>query len=210
MKIRDIERYCSNVEARADVAKPNLNIRAIKHTSKRFSFDFLKSSKSHNDRCFEQHVNEYQMIEKASIYGRRDISKQLSHVNIRTTPAAFSPTPNEIGVQIVTRLGSRSACCREGIILIKGSSLQAAIAVNREKKEFVLVLNRSQKATSIKYWLNRETKSQIDYLYASNIAQELVKIRNSQYNNYMVTITGGHKEIKLIDYVLDSASDVMV
>ncbi|ENM3929576.1 hypothetical protein DDM60_003362, partial [Vibrio cholerae] len=47
-----------------------------------------------------------------------------------------------------------------------------------------------------------------DYLYASNIAQELVKVRNKFYSSYAITITGEHKESKLINYALESAFKV--
>ncbi|EOG5760981.1 hypothetical protein ACLE3N_003372 [Vibrio cholerae] len=210
MKINDIEHSNVGLQPTTETTKPNLEIRAIEHTSKRFDFSFLKSSKSYNVHRLEQqqYEREYRLIEKASIYGRRDVSKQLSHVNIRTTPAAFSPTPNEIGTHILARLGSQSAYCDEGVISIKGSTLQAAIAVNRDKQEIVLVLNRDQKATGIKSWLNKATKSQSDYLYASNIAQELVKVRNKCYSSYAITITGEHKESKLIKYALESSFKV--
>ncbi|MEG9361797.1 hypothetical protein [Vibrio cholerae] len=210
MKINNIEHCNAKLEPRADIDKPNLEIRAIEHTTKRFGFRFLKPSKSYNVHRLEQqqYEREYRLIEKASIYKRRDVSKQLSHINIRTTPATFSPTPNEIGTHILAGLCSQSTYCDEGVISIKGSTLQAAIAVNRDKQEIVLVLNRDQKATGIKSWLNKATKSQSDYLYASNIAQELVKVRNKFYSSYAITITGKHKERKLINYVLESAVKV--
>ncbi|AYF22619.1 TPA: hypothetical protein ACPVXQ_004590 [Vibrio parahaemolyticus] len=209
-KINNVQHGDLGLSTTVNITKPNLEIKAITHTSKRFNFEFLKLGKSYNVHYLEQRQREreYQMIEQACIYGRRDISRQLPHINIRTTPAASSPTPNEIAILVLSQLGSRSAYCEEGVLSIKGSTLQAAIAVNKDKQEIILVLNRNKKAAGLKSWLNKATKSQSDYLYASNISQELVKVRNTYFSNYAITITGEHKESKLINYVLTSAKKV--
>ncbi|ANB97494.1 hypothetical protein [Vibrio parahaemolyticus] len=206
-KINNVQHGDLGLSTTVNITKPNLEIKAIAHTSKRFDFEFLKLGKSYNVHRLEQRQREreYQMIEQACIYGRRDISRKLPHINIRTTPASSSPTPNEIAIRVLSQLGSRSAYCEEGILSINGSTLQAAIAVNKDKREIILVLNREKKAVSLKSWLNKATKSQSDYLYASNIAQELVKVRNKHFSDYAITITGEQKESKLINYVLTSA-----
>ncbi|HAS3051470.1 TPA: hypothetical protein I6Y83_004408 [Vibrio parahaemolyticus] len=209
-KINNVQHNDFGLSTTVNITRSNLEIKAIAHTSKRFDFEFLKLGKSYNIHRLEQRQREreYQMIEQASIYGRRDISRKLPHINIRTTPASLSPTPNEIAILVLSQLGSRSVYCEEGILSIKGSTLQAAIAVNKDKQEIILVLNRNKKAVGLKSWLNKATKSQSDYLYASNIAKELVKVRNKHFSNYAITITGEHKESKLINYVLASAKKV--
>ncbi|AMG31602.2 hypothetical protein AL542_15530 [Grimontia hollisae] len=146
--------------------------------------------------------DKYALIEKAAIYASKTAKKSIPNVDVRATPSAFSPTPAELATQIVTQICSQSAYCDDGVIGIKGSLLQAAVAVNREEKEIVLVLNRNRKATGIKHILNGFSRSQPDYLYASNIAKTLVTLRDRNYSEYSITITGDQKESKLINYAL--------
>lgn len=192
-------------ENRMGERQPNLNIKAVEHKSKRLHFPF-----SMVRRCYDPQQQEpestrvYALIEEAAIYESKAAQKSIPNVDVRATPAAFSPTPAELTTKIVTQICSQSAYCNDGVIGIKGSLLQAAVAVNRKEKEIVLVLNREQKETGIKHIFNGSSRSQSDYLYAANITKALVMLRDREYQEYSITITGDHKESKLINYALEN------
>ncbi len=196
----------SRLENELDNNQLNFDVKAVAHRSKRlhFPFSILARPSDSQQQGRQASSDKYALIEDAAIYASKAAKKSIPNVDVRATPSAFSPTPAELATQIVTQICSQSAYCDDGVIGIKGSVLQAAVAVNRKEKEIVLVFNREQKSTGIKHILNGSSRSQPDYLYASNIAKALVTLRDRDYSEFRITITGDQKESKLINYALEN------
>ncbi|STQ76315.1 hypothetical protein [Grimontia hollisae] len=196
----------SRLENELDNNQLNFDVKAVAHRSKRlhFPFSILARPSDSQQQGRQASSDKYALIEDAAIYASKAAKKSIPNVDVRATPSAFSPTPAELATQIVTQICSQSTYCDDGVIGIKGSVLQAAVAVNRKEKEIVLVFNREQKSTGIKHILNGSSRSQPDYLYASNIAKALVTLRDRDYSEFRITITGDQKESKLINYALEN------
>lgn len=57
-KINNVQHGDLGLSTTVNITKPNLEIKAITHTSKRFNFEFLKLGKSYNVHHLEQRQRE--------------------------------------------------------------------------------------------------------------------------------------------------------